>query len=278
MKPANELSLQEARTEVEESRSKLAGNEYLAPKMVPKLKLSVRAIRIQLRLAQSGTLLGVIFLVLDIWLAAATSLAWAWFAVLALPSSVGAGIATYHLSKSLAFEQQLLDGWRDALIRTEASTSSETLEELNVYRIRSLDVVDELRRKAHSNRRMHNILQILIIVGSITITSLTSIGADEPILRWAAVVVAASVSIAAGVSGFFKYRERGQNQQRTADAIEKELHHLQLGVGAYAGKRADALKRFAVTVEALREDQRKAELQLDQTSVPDARRLGQAQP
>lgn len=274
MKPTDELTANEARVEVQRLRAILAGNEHLAPRRVPELELEIRATRIQLLLTQTSTVLGAMTLVAGIWLAIAVHSAWLLLAIVALIGTGVAGPAAYRLSAKLAERRQDLDGWRESLTRVEASKVADTQRELDVYRVQASDVVDDLRHKANHNRRMHNRLQILIIVGSIAITSLTSIGTDEPVLRWTSVLVAASVSIAAGVSSFFKYRERSQNQQRTADAIEKELHHLRLGVGAYSGKRADALKLFATTVERLREDQRKAELQLDQTSVPDSSRGG----
>lgn len=207
-----------------------------------------------------------------LWLTTFVHPAWTLLTIGAFLATMVSGAATYYLSKTLAQNQQLLDGWQDAFVRTTARKNADSVEELNIYRIRASDVIDELRRRARGNRRMHNSLQVVIIVGSIAVTSLTSIGLNESAVRWATVGVAAAVSMAAGISGFFKYRERSQNQQRTADAIEKELHHLQLGVGVYGGKRPDALKLFAVTVEALRDEQRRAELQLDQTSVSETNR------
>jgi hypothetical protein len=76
------------------------------------------------------------------------------------------------------------------------------------------------------------------------------------------------VSISAGFTGYFKYRERSFNQQQTADAIAREAKAVELGIGDYAVPEEEALKMFAQKVEDLKEEQRKKELQLEQTSNP----------
>jgi hypothetical protein len=96
----------------------------------------------------------------------------------------------------------------------------------------------------------------------------TSAGLENPLFRWSGVLLAASVSIAAGFTGYFKFRERGFNQQQTADAMEKEYNAVDLRVGDYTNNdEQQALKTYAEKVETMKEEQRKRELQLEQSST-----------
>lgn len=276
MNDPNAMSAVEARAEVVRLRKVLQGNDYLAPKRVPECLLRVRKFKILTRSSQ--ILSGLALMAISLGFVLATTVdqpGWLWLSGCSLAVFVGACVATFLLSGQLAKERQMLSGWQDSLDRRNAEASEDVVFELNLYRERSTEVVDELRLKARRNRGRHNVLQVTVIVGSIAVTSLTSIGLSQSEVRWVTVGLSAAVSMAAGIAGFFKYRERGQSEQRTADAIEKELHHLQLGVGQYGGDRTKALRLFAEKVESLREEQRKAELQLDQTSAPHDR-AGQA--
>jgi hypothetical protein len=138
---------------------------------------------------------------------------------------------------------------------------------LRSYRAASVRNIENYRRDAMRNRRVHNTFQAIIIVGSIAVTSLTSAGLGNPAFRWSGVFLAALVSISAGFTGYFKFRERGYNQQQTADAIEKEYNAVDLRVGDYDTAEEEALKLYAEKVEALKEEQRKRELQLEQSST-----------
>lgn len=142
---------------------------------------------------------------------------------------------------------------------------------LRLYRTASLRDIESYRRDSMRNRRVHNTFQGIIIVGSIMVTSLTSAGLENPVFRWSGVVLAALVSISAGFTGYFKFRERGYNQQQTADAIEKEYNAVDLRVRQYDVPEEKALKLYAETVEALKEEQRKRELQLEQSSTHEER-------
>lgn len=135
------------------------------------------------------------------------------------------------------------------------------------YREDAPTLVEQYRQFAKRNRRVHNLLQGVIIVGSIVTTSLTSAGIRAETFRWAAVATSIGVGVSAGFTGYFKFRERSFNQQQTADAIEKELNAATLGIERYSGKDEErTLTEFAERVEALREEQRKRELQLEQSS------------
>lgn len=274
-KPLDKLTLDEALDELGGLRERFKGNEYQAPKRVRELSLLVRRQRILARLAIAAvaillTIAGVCIALIIL------GNRWAFFGVLALPFLFGFGYSAFQVSHQLTANRNFLNEWQEALIRVNARVNPEPLFELNIYRVRVQDIIDDLRRRANRARRVHNSLQVVIIVGSIAVTSLSSIGLSLTPVRWANIGVAATVSVAAGLSGFFKFRERSFNQQRTADAIEKELNQLELGVGRYSIKRIDALKLFATVVEELREEQRKVELQLDQTTESQGRGSGEA--
>jgi len=139
---------------------------------------------------------------------------------------------------------------------------------LRVYRQASRRDIETYRADAKRNRRIHNSFQGAIIIGSIIVTSLTSAGLANPAFRWSGAALAALVSISAGFTGYFKFRERGFNQQQTADSIEKEYNAVELRFGDYGtGSEQDVLKIYAQKVEALKEEQRKRELQLEQSST-----------
>ncbi|SHH04573.1 DUF4231 domain-containing protein [Streptoalloteichus hindustanus] len=169
---------------------------------------------------------------------------------------------------SLRYELLELENLRTELT---AAGESDPLTALRIYRVESLEDADDYRAQARRNRRVHNFFQGIIILGSIIVTSLTSAGLEEPWFRWAAVVTAALVSVSAGFTGYFKYRERSFNQQQTADAIEKEYVAAELRIDQYDGcSEEQALRKFALKVEDLKEEQRKRELQLEQSSPAQA--------
>lgn len=176
-----------------------------------------------------------------------------------------------HLA-SLNYEYVLLQNEQVSLAATSAT---DPVTALRIYRVAAQDDVESYRRAASRNRHIHNAFQGIVIVGSIIVTSFTSAGLGTPWLHWSAAAIAALVSVAAGFTGYFKYRERSFNQQQTADAIEKESKAMELRIEAYDGiAEEEALKRFAKKVEELKEEQRKRELQLEQTSHPEERNIG----
>jgi hypothetical protein len=145
---------------------------------------------------------------------------------------------------------------------------------LRIYREASLEIIDQYRKGANRNRRVHNFFQVIIITGSIVTSSLTAINNGNSLtLRLGAASLSGFVGISAGVTGYFKFRERGYNLQSTADEIEKHYNASQFMLDEYAGSdpnshlsEDDRLRMFARYVERLKEEQRKRELQLEQSS------------
>jgi hypothetical protein len=125
--------------------------------------------------------------------------------------------------------------------------------------------LDRLRRGAAYYRRINNYLQAAIIVGSLAATSITSLALARETLRWASVGTTFVVGLAAGFTGYFKFRERSFYLQQTADAVEHERNCFDLGIGRYRGRVAEeALAELVEEVERLRAEQRKREQNIDQ--------------
>jgi hypothetical protein len=129
--------------------------------------------------------------------------------------------------------------------------------------------ITRYKEEANYYRRIANRLQIMIIVGSVLVTSATSAAGFEfgGIFRWIAPIISIVVAASAGLTGYFKFRERSFNLQQTADAIEHEYKAVVLGRSYYKGKQpTEALEIFADRVEFLIEEQKKRQQQLEQPS------------
>jgi hypothetical protein len=127
--------------------------------------------------------------------------------------------------------------------------------------------IDQYKREGRHYRRIHNFLQAIIIVGSLAASTLTGLVQYITALRWIAVGATFSVGVAAGFSGYFKFRERSFYLQLTADSIEQELSSVDLGIARYRKlKLEDALVEFTEQVELLKLEQRKRQQQLEQPS------------
>ncbi|MGW6421618.1 SLATT domain-containing protein [Nocardia sp. NPDC055053] len=171
--------------------------------------------------------------------------------------------ASYVSSRRLDLE---IAQERRRLYAAKLSPSESTLRHL--YREETPATVAELRSGQRYYRRVHNILQSLIIVGSLASSTIAGLAEIQGIQKTILVCVTFSVGLASGFTGYFKFRERGFYLQQTADSIEGELSSLQLGVAQYKHiqEPETALAEFAERVELLKSEQRKREQQLDQPS------------
>ncbi|GAA2283205.1 hypothetical protein GCM10010430_80950 [Kitasatospora cystarginea] len=139
-----------------------------------------------------------------------------------------------------------------------------------LYREEVADIVGQYKADSRKYRRVHNVLQSLIMAGSAATTTLAALDSGYP-ARWHSFTltgVGFAITLAAMFAGYYKYRERSYFLQQTADAIEEEAYALALGVGAYQEFGSDeedlALARFTQRVEDLRNEQRRRQQQLDQ--------------
>ncbi|MGA8114732.1 MAG: DUF4231 domain-containing protein [Actinocatenispora sp.] len=142
------------------------------------------------------------------------------------------------------------------------------------YREDVQDVIEQLGRDANRYRKVNNRFQSVIIIGSVLTSAITTASVSFSAVRWVAVVISAIVGLAAGFTGYFKYRERSYNLQQSCDAIEREYQSVELRVGKYLGKsEKQAYATFAEVVERLRDEQSKRQQLLDQPAEVKHERL-----
>ncbi|MCX0241819.1 DUF4231 domain-containing protein [Streptomyces drozdowiczii] len=166
--------------------------------------------------------------------------------------------------------------FRDALQKRQTAAAQlplDTTSGLRVYREASLDVITSYRAQASRNRRVHNMFQLLIITGSIVVSTLTAMNeGSNTVLSIFTSSLSALVGISAGVTGYFKFRERGTTSQSTADDIEKNYNASAFQLGDYERlEETPRLIQYAATVERIKEEQRKREIQLEQSASREER-------
>ncbi|MEU6482019.1 DUF4231 domain-containing protein [Streptomyces sp. NPDC047017] len=179
----------------------------------------------------------------------------------------------YSNHKTLA---EKTSAFRDALQKRQTAAAQlplDTTSGLRVYREASLDVIASYRAQASRNRRVHNAFQLVIITGSIVVSTLTAMNeGSNAVLSIVTSSLSALVGISAGVTGYFKFRERGTTSQSTADDIEKNYNASGFQLGDYAEmEEIPRLILYAGTVERIKEEQRKREIQLEQSTSRDER-------
>ncbi|MEV0193150.1 DUF4231 domain-containing protein [Kitasatospora purpeofusca] len=159
-----------------------------------------------------------------------------------------------------------LERARESLRHFAATTYPEVGVRHHYYREDVSDFIGLYQAESLKYRRVHNWLQSTIIIGSLLTTTIAALADALPAHRWTTVAVSFTVGLAAGFTGYFKFRERSFYLQLTADAIEQELNAAVLHVGDYAGlgSEAEVLSRLTDRVEALRGEQRRRQQQLDQ--------------
>ena len=136
-----------------------------------------------------------------------------------------------------------------------------------IYRDSVPQDVEQFRSESKYYRRIHNALQAIIIIGALAASTLTGLLQSVPQLRWFAVGTTFAVGVAAGFTGYFKFRERSFYLQQTSDSIEQELNAVGLRIGRYKNKsESDALTEFTEQIEILKIEQRKRQQQLEQPS------------
>lgn len=126
--------------------------------------------------------------------------------------------------------------------------------------------IDRLRVESNAYRRVSNLLQGFLIIGSLAATGVSGVAAQLAFLRWATLGITFLVGISSGFMGYFKYKERSFYLQQTADAIEQEWEAVEIGVGRY--KHIDGedarLEEFVAEVHRLKSEQRKRQQNLEQ--------------
>lgn len=142
----------------------------------------------------------------------------------------------------------------------------------HIYRETVPGAIEQYRSDGIRYRRVHNFFQSVIIIGSLATSTAASLAETPAPYKWITVGTSFSVGLAAGFTGYFKFRERSFYLQQTADTIEEEYDAVNLKVGRYKSSTDDeaALLEFTERVETLKNDQRKRQQQLDQpTETPE---------
>ncbi len=136
------------------------------------------------------------------------------------------------------------------------------------YREQVPDVIDGCRFESRRQRRKYNVLQSVIIGGSIVTSAATAASLSSVDARWLAIAGSLLVAIAAAYAAHAKYRERSVTLQHTADSLEREYHSVELRVGQYRRFSDDreAYAEFSDRVEALRAEQSQRQQQLGQSA------------
>lgn len=126
--------------------------------------------------------------------------------------------------------------------------------------------IDDFRTESNWYRRVNNILQGVLIVGSLLATGTSGIAVWVTSMSWLTPVVTFAVGISSGFMGYFKYKERSFYLQQTADAIEHEWEAVEIGVGRYkrCSSEEDALAEFVEEVHRLKTEQKQRQQNLEQ--------------
>jgi hypothetical protein len=134
------------------------------------------------------------------------------------------------------------------------------------YRDDAYSDIRDLRSEASRYRRVNNILQAILIVGSLAATGAAAIIGQIPSVRWVTLGITFIVGISSGFMGYFKYKERSFYLQQTADAIETEWEAAEVGVARYKDAKGEPerLALFVDEVHRLKAEQKKRQQSLEQ--------------
>jgi hypothetical protein len=129
--------------------------------------------------------------------------------------------------------------------------------------------ISKFRRESARYRRVNNILQAVLIIGSLAATGTAALTGSVPDIRWVTIGMTFIVGIASGFMGYFKYKERSFYLQQTADAIESEWEAVEVGIGRYEqyDNEEEGLAQFVAEVHRLKSEQKKRQQNLEQPEL-----------
>jgi hypothetical protein len=132
--------------------------------------------------------------------------------------------------------------------------------------------IDKFRTESTRYRRINNMLQAVLIIGSLAATGTAALTASVPDIRWVTLGMTFIVGIASGFMGYFKYKERSFYLQQTADAIESEWEAVEVGIGRYErfDNEEERLAVFVEEVHRLKSEQKKRQQNLEQPELRDS--------
>lgn len=203
----------------------------------------------------------------------------------AIPIALGFCVASYLLKRfpggpsSDSYSHRKTEGelelqlarQRDTRKLLVASADVSTKVRRITYKEDAYADIDQLRLESKDYRRVNNLLQGIVIIGSLAATGASGISAEIPVTRWVVLGITFAVGISSGFMGYFKYKERSFYLQQTADAIEQEWEAVEVGVGRYKRMESEEeqLAEFVEEVHRLKAEQKKRQQNLEQP--PEAR-------
>jgi len=122
------------------------------------------------------------------------------------------------------------------------------------YRAQLPDLIERYRIEARRDRWKDQLLQTVVIGGSIIAATVTATATSVADVGFLAVGLSLLVALSAALAGYAKYRDRSAAWQQIADALEREYESVELRVGRYRrfAEEREAYSEFAEAVEALR--------------------------
>jgi hypothetical protein len=147
-----------------------------------------------------------------------------------------------------------------------ASTDTPTRVRRIAYKDDAYADIDKFRAESTGYRNVNNVLQAVLIIGSLGATGTSALTASVPDIRWATLGITFIVGISSGFMGYFKYKERSFYLQQTADAIESEWEAVEVGIGRYKAFKTEdeRLAEFVEEVHKLKSEQKKRQQNLEQ--------------
>jgi hypothetical protein len=139
----------------------------------------------------------------------------------------------------------------------------------NAYKDEAYSDIDRFRRESTRYRRVNNLLQAILIIGSLAATGTSALTGSAPDIRWVTLAMTFIVGLASGFMGYFKYKERSFYLQQTADAIEGEWEAVEVGIGRYERfpTEEERLAEFVEEVHRLKSEQKKRQQNLEQPEL-----------
>lgn len=134
------------------------------------------------------------------------------------------------------------------------------------YKNDAYEDINTFRTESSGYRRVNNLLQGVLIIGSLAATGAAAITGEIPNIRWVTLGITFLVGISSGFMGYFKYKERSFYLQQTADAIESEWEAVEVGIGRYKifDNEDERLAEFVEEVHRLKSEQKKRQQNLEQ--------------
>lgn len=177
------------------------------------------------------------------------------FAIAAVSAGVAAAFVYRQHFRVRAVDTELraLENAHREQLLDELATG-DLLDAHKRYRAQLPELIERYRTEARRDRWKDQVLQTVVIGGSILAATVTATATSVADVAFVAVGLSMLVALSAALAGYGKYRDRSAVWQQTADALEREYESVELRVGRYRrfAEEREAYAEFAEAVEALR--------------------------